>query len=143
MSASKKDNRQHAGKVKRHPTHRSYDVSDVGDRGTARGTEVEDLLARGDVDVVEATEDAGRKLASERVPDSVLDLGLCLASVGSGRLDADPLLAVDRLAWNDVAGDEEVLLALCDKDAGVSVWLDENLGGTTCGREGGEDLSQK
>lgn len=65
---------------------RSDDIGDVGNRGSRGGSEVEDLLSRGDVDLVETSEDTGGKLGSERVPDSVLglDLGSVLARGGDG-----------------------------------------------------------
>ena len=55
-------------------THGSDDVGNVRDTGSAGGSEVENLLSGGDVDVVESTEDTGGKLGPERVPHAVLDL---------------------------------------------------------------------
>lgn len=69
---------------------RSNDISNVRDGRSRGGSEVEDLLSGCDVDLVETTEDTGRQLRSERVPDSVL--GLDLETVLSGRTDGDSLL---------------------------------------------------
>lgn len=68
---------------------RSNDVGDVGDGGSRGGSEVEDLLSGGDVDLVETSEDTSGELGSERVPDSVL--GLDLHTVLSRGGDGDSL----------------------------------------------------
>jgi hypothetical protein len=68
---------------------RTDDVSDVRNRRARGGTEVEDLLARGDVDLIETTEDTGRQLRAEGVPDAVL--GLDLEAVLARRADRDAL----------------------------------------------------
>lgn len=108
---------------------RADDIGNVRDRRSARSAEVEDLLARADVNVVETAEDTGRELRAEGVPHAVLDLFGGEARVGGvGLLDRDALLAVDGLARDEVAGDEEVLLALGDKDARVPVGLEDDLG---------------
>lgn len=112
------------------------DVGDVRDRGTGGGTEVQDLLARGDEQLVETTHDTGGQLGSEGVPDTVLDLGGGDTILLGGLLDGDALLAVDGLTWGHVLGDEEILLASGNEDTGVLVRLDNNLGttaGTTTG----------
>ena len=93
-------------------THGSNDISDVRDRGSAGGSDVEDLLSGCNVDVVESTKDTSGQLGAEGVPDAVLDLLGGEVGVGVGGFDGDALLAVDRVAGNEVAGDEEVLLAL-------------------------------
>lgn len=112
------------------------DVGDVRDRGTGRGTEVQDLLARRDEQLVETTHDTGGQLGSEGVPDTVLDLGGWDTVLLGGLLDGDALLAVDGLTWGHVLGDEQILLASGNEDTGVLVRLDDNLGttaGTTTG----------
>lgn len=53
----------------------SDNISDVTDRGTAGSTEVQNLSARAHVDVIQTTQDTSSKLATERVPDTVLGLG--------------------------------------------------------------------
>jgi hypothetical protein len=63
------------------------------------------------VDVVQTTEDTGGQLGSEGVPHPVLDL-LVFSSRRVGGRDGDALFAVDRVAGDEVAGDEEVFLAL-------------------------------
>ena len=68
---------------------RSDDIGDVRDGGSRGGSEVEDLLSGGDVDLVETSEDTSGKLGSERVPDSVLGLGLHTILSGGG--DGDSL----------------------------------------------------
>ena len=112
-------------------TDRPDDVRNVRHRRSRGGAKVEDLLSRCNVDVIETSEDTGSKLASERIPYAILDLLLRLGSVCRCRLDADPLLAVDGLSRDNVARNEEVLLALCYKDAGVSVRLDDDLGASS------------
>lgn len=52
-------------------TGRANDVSNVRDGGTRCGAEVQDFLARADVDVVYTTEDTSCKLGTERVPHTV------------------------------------------------------------------------
>lgn len=100
---------------------RSDDVSDVTDGGTAGSTEVQDLGARPDVDVVQTTQNTSRELATEGVPHAVFDLGdsAVLLSRGLGR---DTLLAVDSLTWCQVASNEQVLLTTTrEEDTGVTV----------------------
>lgn len=96
------------------------------DGGTRGSTEVEDTRARTNVDVVSTTGDGSAKLASEGVPKSVLDLGGSGGSIVvlDGLVNADALLAVDRLAGGEVTGRYAVLLATTnDKDTGVTVRL--------------------
>lgn len=108
---------------------RADNVGDVRDRSTARGTEVQDLLARTDVNVVETAEDTGRQLGPERVPHAVLDFFGRQRRVGRvGLFDRDALLAIDGFARDKVARDEEVFLALGDKDARVTVRFEDDLG---------------
>ena len=98
--------------------------------GSTRGsTEVEDLAAGLDVNVVHTTEDTGGQLRTERVPDTVFGLGgggcvaVGLVGARAGGVNADALLAVDGLAGGQVLGDEEILLAASDEDTGVPVGL--------------------
>lgn len=74
------------------------------------------------VNVVKTTEDTSSKLGPERVPNTVLDL-LLLASLSVGGSDTDSLFTVDGFTGNHVPGNEQVLLALGDKDTGVLVRL--------------------
>lgn len=105
---------------------RTDDVSNVRDGGTGGTTKVEDTRAGLDVDLISTTGDGSAKLASERVPHAVLDLG-----GGSGAIvvldrlvDRDTLLAVDRLARCCVAGSKTIFLTTTDdEDAGVTVRL--------------------
>lgn len=113
---------------------RTDNVSDVRDGGTGGTTKVEDARARLDVDLISTTGDGSAKLASEGVPHAVLDLG-----GGSGAIvvldrlvDGDALLAVDRLARCCVAGSKTIFLTTTDdKDAGVTVRLNNDLGTTS------------
>jgi hypothetical protein len=98
-----------------HTTHRSNDISNVRDTSSTGGPKVEDLLSGSDVDVIESTEDTGGKLGAERVPHAVLDLLRWQFGVGRGGFNRDALLAVDRVAGNEVASDEKVLLALRER----------------------------
>lgn len=93
-------------------TYGSDNISDVGNRGSGGGSQVEDLLSGGDVDVVQSSEDTSGQLGPEGVPHAVLDLLSREVGVGRSGLDGDSLLAVDRVSGDEVAGDEEVLLAL-------------------------------
>ena len=109
---------------------RADNVGNVGDGGTRGSTKVQDLGARAHVDVVDTTDDTGGKLASERVPDSVLDLGrhgravLALGDV----VDGHALLAVDLETGSHALGEQVVLLASGDEDTSVPVRLNNNLG---------------
>jgi len=106
-------------------TLRSDNIGNVGNGGSGSSTEVENLLAGGDVDVVNTTEDTGSDLGTERVPDAVLDLGAI------STLDRDALLTVDRLARDQVLGQEVVLLTVGNEDTLVTMGLDSDLGTTT------------
>lgn len=100
---------------------RSDDISNVTDGGTAGRTEVQNLGARADVDVVQTTQNTSGKLAAEGVPDTVFDLGDSAVLFG-GRLGGDTLLAVDSLTGSQVASNEQVLLTTaCEEDTGVTV----------------------
>jgi hypothetical protein len=121
---------------KENETNGSNNISDVGNRSSRGGTEVKDLLSGTDVNVVETTEDTGGQLGAERVPHAVLDLLGREGRVGVGLLDRDALLAVDRVTGDEVAGDEEVLLALGDEDSRVTVRLEDHLRtGSTLGTD--------
>lgn len=98
-------------------------ISDVTDGGTAGSTQVENTRTGLHVDVVHTAQDTGGKLAAERVPHTVLNLGD--NAVGVGRtLDGDTLLAVNGLTGGEVLGDEQVLLtATGNEDTGVTVGL--------------------
>lgn len=88
------------------------------------------------MNVIHTTKDAGCQLGTERVPNAVLGLcgGRCIA-IGTGcgtgdsgwSVDGDALLAVDGLAWCQILGNQEILLAAGDEDTGMSVGLDDNL----------------
>lgn len=105
------------------------DIGNVRDGSTRGSTEVEDLAAGLDVNVVHTTENTGSQLRTERVPDTVFGLGGCgsiavgLVGASVGGIDADALLAVDGLTGGQVLGDEEILLAASDEHTGVSVGL--------------------
>ncbi len=101
-------------------------VRHVGDSGTGGSTDVEDLGAGLDVDVLKATNDGGTKLGTEGVPDTVLNLAL----VG---LDSDTLLAVDGGAGVHVAGRKSVVLATGKEDTVETVALNDNLGAASLG----------
>ena len=110
-------------------TGRTDDIGNVRDGSTRGSTEVEDLAARLDVNVVHTTENTGGQLRTEGVPDTVFGLGGCgsiavgLVGASVGGVDADALLAVDGLTGGQVLGDEEILLAASDENTGVSVGL--------------------
>ena len=106
----------------------SNDISDVGDGGSAGGTEVEHFRARLHVDVVHTTEDTGCQLGAEGIPHAVFGLGGCRSGIavggcGGGSVDGDALLAVDGLAGCEVLGDEEIFFAASDEDTGVAMRL--------------------
>src|SRR5882757_3188742 len=102
-------------------THRPNNISNMANTRTTCGTKVQHLLARGDEDVVQTTEDTSSKLAAERIPDPVFDLG-----IGLGTLDSDPFFAVDGVARNKVFCDQHALLGFCDENAGMPVWFDDS-----------------
>lgn len=97
-----------------HSSRGSDDVSDVRDRRSRGGAQVEHARARSDVDVLQTTEDTSRQLRSERVPDSVFGLegrGSFAFDRGRRVVDADTLLAVHALAGRQVLGDQQIFLA--------------------------------
>lgn len=100
-------------------------VGNMRDRGTSRGTEIEDLHAGPDKDVANATEDTGSQLGAERVPDTILDLGAVWA------VDGNALLAVYGLTDGHVASTEHVFLAASHKDTLDAVRFDDDLGAGT------------
>jgi hypothetical protein len=105
---------------------RSDNVGNVRDGSTRGTTEVEDTGTRLDVDLISTTSNGGAKLASERVPHAVLDLGSGGSAVVilDDFIDAYPLLSVDRLAGGCVAGSKTIFLTTTDnEDTGVTVRL--------------------
>lgn len=108
-------------------TGRANDIGDVGNRGTRGGTKVENLATGLHVDVLQTTEDTSGKLRTERVPDTVFDLGgrssLAALDDGCGRVDSDALLAVDGDTGSHGLCTQHVLLSAGDEDTGVSVRL--------------------
>jgi hypothetical protein len=114
---------------------RSDNVSDVRDGSTRGTTEVEDTRTRLDVDLISTTGNGSAKLASERVPHAVLDLGSGGGSIVvlDDFVHADSLFAVDRLAGGCVAGSKTIFLTTTDnEDTGVTVRLDNDLGTALC-----------
>ena len=107
-------------------THRTYDVRDVTDTRSTGGPEVQYFFTRCDVDMIHPTQNTGRKLGAERVPNTVLDL--CPIHTPVNR---DPLLAVDGLAGSNVLGDEHRFLALGDEDASMLVGLEDHIDATS------------
>jgi hypothetical protein len=108
---------------------RANDVGNVRDGSTRGSTEVENLAAGLDVNVVHTTENTSGQLRTERVPDTVFSLcgggsiTVGLVGASAGGVDADALLAVDGLTGSQVLGDEEILLTAGNEDTGVSVGL--------------------
>jgi len=86
------------------------------------GTKIQHLLAGGDEDIVQTTENASSKLATERVPHPVFDLG-----IGLGTLDRNSFFAVDGLSGNKIFGDQHALLGFRDENTGVPVGFDDSL----------------
>ena len=106
------------------------DISNVRDGGTAGTTNVENLRARANVNLVQTTQDTGSQLGTEGVPHTVLDLGDSTILAGRA-LDRDALLAVNSLTGGQVLGDQQILLTTTgDEDTGVTVGLleKENVG---------------
>ena len=79
------------------------------------------------LDVLQATQDTCRQLATKGVPDAVFSCGsrcrLVAVTVHSGRrvLDRNALLVVDRFARSEVLSDQEIFLSACDEDARVTM----------------------
>ena len=112
----------------------SNDIGNVGNGGAGSSAEIEDLLAGGNVNVVNTSENTGSDLGAERVPDTVLDFDTI------STLDRDALLTIDRFARDQVLGQQVILLSVSDKDTLVSVGLNSDLG-TTAGTATGTTTS--
>lgn len=106
-------------------------VGNVGNRGTGGSTQVQDLLAWSNTQLIDTTHDTGSQLGSERVPHTVLNLGSWGTLLFGWLVNRDSLLSVDRLTWGHVSGDQQVLLTSGNENTSVSVWLDDNLGTTS------------
>lgn len=106
---------------------RADDVSDVRDGGTRGSAQVEHATSGLHVDIFQTAQDTSRKLGAEGVPDAVFGLGRCgPIAIGAGArggivVDGDALLAVHRFTGGQVLSDEQVFLASCNEDAGMSV----------------------
>jgi hypothetical protein len=107
-------------------TYWADDVCNMADTCAACRPKIKYLLARCDVDVVEATKHTRGKLAPERIPYTVLGLRFGFAA----RVDRYALLAVDGLSWDEVLGHEHVLLALREEDARVPMRFEHDVGTT-------------
>lgn len=111
-------------------TSRAHDIANVGHRCAGSGTEVQHFAARAHVNCVETTEDTGRKLGAERVPDTIFSfcgggsigvVTVCDGVAVKGGFDAEALFTVGGFAGDEVLGDEEIFFAAGDEDTGVSV----------------------
>jgi len=65
--------------------YRTNNVGNVGDRRARGSTEVENLHARSNVEIVNTTKDCGGNLGSEGVPHTVLDLLTVLLRAREGK----------------------------------------------------------
>eukprot|EP01136_Pigoraptor_vietnamica_P036852 Opistho-1_new@103984 len=106
-----------------HEALRTDNVRDVRHGRARSGAEVEDLGAGLDVNVVDTTDDGGAELRPEGVPHAVLDLVAVI-------LDRNALLAVHRLAGDEVLRHDDVLLAARNEHALVAMGLDHDLRAT-------------
>lgn len=88
----------------------AHNIGHMGHRGSRGTSKVQDLLARGNVDIVHTTEDTGGDLGTEGIPHTVLNL------VSISSLNRDALLAVHSLTGHEVLGDEEILLTPGNED---------------------------
>ena len=98
------------------------------DTRSASSTKVEHLLPGSDPNIIQTAKNTCSQLAPEWIPHTVFDLDGRRSGIGGGGIDGYPLFAINALAWNEVLGDEELVLAFCDEDAGVSVRLENDLG---------------
>lgn len=107
-----------------HSSSRSDDISNVTDGSTAGSTQVQNLGAGAHVDVIHTTQNTGSQLGTERVPDTVFDLGSSAIFPSRRGLNRDTLLAVNSLSGGQVPGDQQVFLtAAGNEDTGMTVRL--------------------
>lgn len=93
----------------------------MADRRPAGGAEIQHLLPRCNIDIVQTTENTSGQFASEGIPDPVLGL-LAVRS-----LDSDALLAINGITWNEILGDEEMLLAFGDEDSWMAMGFEDDV----------------
>jgi hypothetical protein len=98
------------------------DISNVRNGSSRSGTKIEDLLARSNVNVIYTTKDTGSNLGTERIPNTVFNLGTI------STFDRNALFAIDSFSGNQVLGDQKIFLATGNKDTFMSVRLNDNLG---------------
>jgi hypothetical protein len=100
-------------------------VSNVRDGSTRGSTEIEDLLSRSNVDVVDTTKDTSSDLGTERIPDTVFNFGTI------STFNRDALFTIDSFTGNQVLGDKQIFLAASDEDTFMSVGFNDDLGSST------------
>lgn len=82
------------------------------------------------MDVIQTSQNTGRQLTPERIPDPVFHLLRSLSGHSGGTLDGYPLLSVYGFTGDEVAGDEKLFLSFGDEDSGMSVRFQDDLGST-------------
>ena len=81
-----------------HSTFRTNNISNMGNGSTRGSTEIKDLLARSNVNMVNTTKDGSSKLRSERIPYTVFNL----CAIRS--INRDTLFTINRFTGNKVLG---------------------------------------
>jgi hypothetical protein len=97
-------------------------VGNVRDGSTGGSTEIEDLLSRSNVDVINTTENTSGDLGTERIPDTVFNFGAI------STFNGDALFAIDSFTGNQVLGDKQIFLAASNEDTFMSVGFNDDLG---------------
>lgn len=108
-------------------THGTHDICDMAHTRTARGTQIQDLLPRRNENIIHPTQHTRRQLTPERVPHPILYLG-----IPHRTFDRNPFLSIHALPWNEVFGDQQVILAFGDENPRVSVRLKDDFGSPSC-----------
>lgn len=112
------EGRSKGGFQRGNETDRADNIGDVRDSGSGRGPEVEDLVTRLHVDVLDTTEDGGTKFGPERVPLAVLLLTLL-------RVNLNLLLTIHNFTRGHIERHEQIFLGTTgDENAGMTMLLD-------------------
>jgi hypothetical protein len=109
-------------------TYWAHDICDMTDTGSTGSSEIENLHARSDKNVFEATEHTSGELRPEGIPDTILDF-----RAFDGSINRYPLLTVDGFSRSKGFGNKQMLFSFGDEHTSVRVRLDDGLRCTTPG----------
>jgi hypothetical protein len=103
-----------------HDTIGPNDIRAMAHTCSTRSAKVEYFLPRGDIYMVQSTQNTSSELRTEGIPYAVLSLDRNTV-LTRRTLNGDAFLAIDGFARSNVFGDKQLLFAFRDEDTKVSM----------------------